>query len=58
MKQNMPWLYIANMFTGIGLVTVWLTPYWTYKKTAQFFFPVDWNAEAKKKKNDEIDKTS
>jgi len=57
-KQNIPWSYIAIMFTGVGISTFWLTPYWTYKKTAQFFFPVDWNAEVKGKKKDEIDKTS
>jgi ceroid-lipofuscinosis protein 8 len=57
-KQNMHWLYAADMFVGVGLVTFWLTPYWTYKKTAQYFFPVDWNAEVKGKKKDEIDKTS
>ncbi len=58
MKQHVPWAYTANMFTGLGLVTIWLTPYWTYKKTKQFFFPVDWNAEAKAKKKEQMDKTS
>lgn len=59
MKSDLPWAYIANLFTGLGLVTVWLTPYWTYKKTAQFFNPVDWNSEVKgKKKELDIDKTS
>ncbi len=46
------------MLTGLVIITFWLTSYWTYKKTAQFFFPVDWNAEVKGKKKDDIDKTS
>ena len=60
MKANLPWVFIANMFFGLFVLTFWLTPYWTYKKTAQFFFPVDWNAENKKKKMemDTIDKSS
>jgi ceroid-lipofuscinosis protein 8 len=57
-KENLPWAYMINMFVGLGTVTVWLTPYWTYKKTVQFFQPTDWNAEVKGKKKDEIDKTS
>ena len=58
MKMNLPFVFKANMFTGLAVITFWLTPYWTYKKTAQFFVPVDWNAEAKGKKKNEIDKTS
>ena len=59
MKQNLPWPYTINMLMGLSVVTFWLTPYWTYKKTVQFFHPVDWNVEhAKGKKHDEIDKTS
>ena len=58
-KQNLPWPYTINMFAGLSIVTFWLTPYWTYKKTVQFFHPIDWNVEhAKGKKEDEIDKTS
>lgn len=58
-KQNLPWLYTINMLAGLSIVSLWLTPYWTYKKTVQFFVPSDWNAETKsKKKENEIDKTS
>jgi ceroid-lipofuscinosis protein 8 len=48
-KQNIPWLYTVTVFTGLGIITVWLTPYWTYKKTAQFFFPVDWECRSERK---------
>lgn len=58
MKTNLPWMLIANMFFGLAMLTFWLTPYWTYKKTAQFFVPVDWNSETKKKKKEDIDKSS
>jgi len=57
-KENLPWPYTINMLIGLTVVTFWLTPYWTYKKTVQFFYPTDWNAETKGKKQDEIDKTS
>lgn len=54
MKRNLPWIYIVNLFVGLSLVTVWLTPYWTYLKTAQFFFPVDskWDVTGKTKKEE------
>lgn len=42
-KETMPILYTANMIMGLTIVSFWLTPYWTYKKTVQLFFPVDWN---------------
>jgi ceroid-lipofuscinosis protein 8 len=59
LKQNVPWVYTINMLIGAILVTFWLTPYWTYKKTAQFFNPIDWNSEKDKvKKNDEFSKAS
>ncbi len=58
MKQNVHWSYTANTVIGGAVLTFWLTPYWTYKKTAQFFVPVDWNAEVEKKKKDENKKTS
>jgi ceroid-lipofuscinosis protein 8 len=58
-KQNLPWLYTVNMLMGLSIVSFWLTPYWTYKKTVQFFNPVDWNTENEKRKRQaEIDKTS
>ena len=58
-KANLPILYTINMLLGLSIVSLWLTPYWTYKKTVQFFNPVDWNVDKdKKKKDEEIDKTS
>ena len=58
-KQALPLPYTINMLAGLTLVSLWLTPYWTYKKTVQFFYPSDWSAEkGKEKKQDEIDKTS
>jgi len=57
-KQNLPLVYTLNLCFGLGIVTFWLTPYWTYKKTVQFYQPTDWNAEVKGKKKDEVDKTS
>ncbi|CAF1310045.1 unnamed protein product [Adineta steineri] len=59
-KANLPLIYTVMMMTGLALVSLWLTPYWTYKKTVQFFNPVDWNVEHAdgKKKKDGIDKTS
>ena len=50
MKENLPWIFIVNMFTGLAVITAWLTPYWTYKKTAQFFCPGDWNMQVKRPK--------
>ncbi|UJR13658.1 hypothetical protein I4U23_000670 [Adineta vaga] len=58
-KQNLPLPYTINMLLGLLAVSLWLTPYWTYKKTVQYFHPVDFNMEQKKgKKSNEIDKTS
>ena len=59
-KQNLPLVYTINMLVGLVAVTFWLTPYWTYKKTVQFFHPTDWNMTSSKRKNDtdHIDKTS
>jgi len=48
-KQNIPWLYTVTVFTGFVILTFWLTPYWTYKKTAQFFFPIDWECKSEEK---------
>ena len=51
-RENLPLPYTINMLLGLAMVSFWLTPYWTYRKTAQFFNPVDWNAEqgSRKKK--------
>ncbi|CAF2125258.1 unnamed protein product [Rotaria magnacalcarata] len=58
-KQNLPLPFLINMLVGLTIVSLWLTPYWTYKKTVQYFHPVDWNAgNSKDKGDDDIDKTS
>lgn len=56
-KENLPMIYTINMLVGLVIVSFWLTPYWTYKKTVQFFYPSDWNT-GKQKAEDDIDKTS
>ena len=40
---NMPVLLFITQIGGLFVVTFILTPYWTYKKTAQLFDPVDWS---------------
>ncbi|CAF3029998.1 unnamed protein product [Rotaria sp. Silwood2] len=58
-KQNLSVFYTINMLVGLTIVSLWLTPYWTYKKTVQYFNPTDWNTGIRKEKaDDEIDKTS
>ncbi|CAF3677842.1 unnamed protein product [Rotaria sp. Silwood1] len=58
-KQNLSVLFTANMLIGLVVVSFWLTPYWTYKKTVQYFNPTDWNTGVRKEQpDDEIDKTS
>ncbi|CAF1533924.1 unnamed protein product [Didymodactylos carnosus] len=44
-KEHSPFLQMANVLIGLIALTFWLTPYWTYKKTAQFFHPVDWDLQ-------------
>ncbi|CAF1343423.1 unnamed protein product [Adineta steineri] len=56
-KQNLPWIYTINMIVGLAIITIWLTPYWTYRKTVQYFSPNYWYRENEEKK-DEINKTS
>lgn len=55
-KATMPILYTANMIAGLSIVSLWLTPYWTYKKTVQFFFPTDWNDGKKNAEGTTTDK--
>ncbi|CAF1012268.1 unnamed protein product [Didymodactylos carnosus] len=43
--KQIPFLLLCNTLFGLILVTFWLTPYWTYRKTAQYFNPTDWNME-------------
>lgn len=49
-RANLPFPTTFNMMFGLAVVTFWLTPYWTYKKTVQFFNPVDWNMQDAKDK--------
>ena len=42
---EMPLAMFAFLYTQLTLVTFVMTPYWTYKKTAQMINPVDWNFE-------------
>ena len=57
-KLNLPWPYTINMMIGLAALTVWLTPYWTYRKTIQYFYPNYWYQKDKKKEQDDILKTS
>ena len=48
------WSFITwfNFSFGLIVVGVFLTPYWTFRKTEQYFTKSDWNSsENKKKKN-------
>jgi len=51
--KTLPLPISMNIFIGITIVSLWLTPYWTYKKTVQFFNPVDWNIESTEDKKRE-----
>lgn len=51
-KKNMPLIWNINMICGILLLAFVLTPYWTYRKTEQFFKKSDWNdSDSKKSKS-------
>ena len=41
----MPLPVFLTLYALLGLVSLVMTPYWTYKKTAQMINPVDWNFE-------------
>lgn len=41
----MPTPIFISLYLQLVLVTFVMTPYWTYKKTAQMITPVDWNFE-------------
>jgi len=51
-RDNLSLIQTCNMLFGLTAVTVWLTPYWTYKKTVQFFNPTDWNTADPPKKGE------
>ncbi|KAL5517083.1 hypothetical protein EMCRGX_G002552 [Ephydatia muelleri] len=46
---NMPVVVFVLLYTQVVLQFVWLTPYWTYKKTSQFFNPIDFNQSTAEK---------
>ncbi|XP_046343047.2 protein CLN8-like isoform X3 [Haliotis rufescens] len=41
--SSMPLSVFLCLYIQLPLVTLVMTPYWTYKKTEQMFNPVDWN---------------
>jgi ceroid-lipofuscinosis protein 8 len=41
----MPMTVFLMLYVQLTLVSLVMTPYWTYKKTAQMINPVDWNFE-------------
>ena len=43
---NMPVVVFVLLYTQVILQFVCLTPNWTYKKTSQFFNPIDFNQSA------------
>ncbi|XP_068137445.1 protein CLN8 [Hyperolius riggenbachi] len=52
--RSMPLAYMAFFLTGLGLVTLILNPYWTYKKTHQLLTPADWNFDSTSTKTQEM----
>ncbi|KAL8604321.1 hypothetical protein ACOMHN_028084 [Nucella lapillus] len=42
---NMPLPLFLVLYLQLAFITVFMTPYWTWKKSRQMFFPVDWNFE-------------
>ncbi|CAH1265071.1 CLN8 [Branchiostoma lanceolatum] len=40
---DMPTSMFVSFYTELTLVSLVMTPYWTYKKSAQLFNPIDWN---------------
>ncbi|XP_074648005.1 protein CLN8-like [Tubulanus polymorphus] len=43
--SSMPWSNFLILHVGLVISFLYLTPYWTYKKTTQLVNPVDWNFE-------------
>jgi ceroid-lipofuscinosis protein 8 len=43
---RLPVPILINHFGGLFLVAFYLTPYWTYRKTLQFFNPVDFSIKS------------
>lgn len=41
--RKMSVLYYTNLMIGLFVITFFLTPYWTYRKTEQLFTRMDWN---------------
>ncbi|KAK3578687.1 hypothetical protein CHS0354_002993 [Potamilus streckersoni] len=47
--EAMPLPMFLALYIQLALVTLVMTPYWTYKKTIQMINPVDWNFEDSEK---------
>jgi len=42
---SMPWSTFSILYSGLVVSFIYMTPFWTYKKTKQLVNPVDWNFE-------------
>lgn len=47
--RHLSFIWNFNLISGLVLIGFFLTPYWTYRKTEQFFSKADWNDQNKKK---------
>jgi hypothetical protein len=45
---RLPLPILINHISGLLIVAFYLTPYWTYRKTLQYFDPVDFNFKPSK----------
>ena len=52
MLKNLSLLSRLNFAVGLVTVGFFLTPYWTYRKTEQFFTKADWNSSENKNKKE------
>lgn len=48
-RENMPTSIFLALYVQLTLVSLIMTPYWTYKKTVQMINPIDWNFESQKR---------
>lgn len=51
LKKSMPLFWNINLISGLCLLAFVLTPYWTFRKTEQFFKKADWNDTNGRKKS-------
>ena len=52
---TMPVPLMSVLYTNLALITLFMTPYWTFKKTQQYFFPADWNFDPKTDNKDPVE---